>query len=104
MPKTNSHEIQTELSRDLGLAAAMSIGIGTMIAAGIFTLSGLAVAHVGSAAIPAAGMWLLIAGRLSHTLGVTFFAWRRLPHHHAVWHLFVLAGSACHFFAVLLFV
>jgi len=45
------NEIQTELSRDLGLVSALSIGVGTMIAAGIFTLSGLAVAKVGSAAI-----------------------------------------------------
>ena len=36
-------EIQAELSRDLGLVSALAIGVGTMIAAGIFTLSGLAV-------------------------------------------------------------
>jgi len=41
--QNNSHQnIETELSRDLGLPTALSIGIGTMIAAGIFTLSGLA--------------------------------------------------------------
>ena len=39
------------LSRDLGLVSALAIGTGTMIAAGIFTLSGLAVGYVGSAAI-----------------------------------------------------
>ena len=44
-------EIETELSRDLGLTTALAIGIGTMIAAGIFTLSGLAIRNVGSAAI-----------------------------------------------------
>ncbi len=43
--------IETELSRDLGLTTALAIGIGTMIAAGIFTLSGLAIRNVGSAAI-----------------------------------------------------
>ena len=49
---THSHpEIQTELSRDMGLTTAMAIGVGTMIAAGIFTLSGLAIRNVGSAAI-----------------------------------------------------
>jgi basic amino acid/polyamine antiporter, APA family len=46
-------EIQAELSRDLGLVSALAIGVGTMIAAGIFTLSGLAVKEVGSAAIAA---------------------------------------------------
>ncbi|MBN1476858.1 hemolysin III family protein [Candidatus Sumerlaeota bacterium] len=52
-------------------------------------------------AVPAPGMWLLLAGGLAYTLGVTFYAWRSLPHGHAIWHLFVLAGSACHFVAVL---
>jgi basic amino acid/polyamine antiporter, APA family len=46
-----SVDIQTELSRDLGLTSALAIGVGTMIAAGIFTLSGLAIRNVGSAAI-----------------------------------------------------
>lgn len=50
------------------------------------------------------GLLLLGAGGVAYTLGVVFFVWRRLPFHHAVWHLFVLAGSACHFFAVFLYV
>lgn len=50
------------------------------------------------------GIALLIAGGLAYTLGVIFFVWRSLPFHHAVWHVFVLGGSICHFFAVLLFV
>lgn len=50
------------------------------------------------------GLVLLLAGGLAYTLGVIFFLWRRLPFHHAVWHVFVLAGSICHFFAVLLYV
>jgi len=49
------------------------------------------------------GLVLLAAGGLAYTLGVIFFVWRR-PFHHAIWHLFVLAGSICHFFAVLLYV
>ena len=47
---THAH-IETELSRDLGLISALAIGVGTMIAAGIFSLSGLAIKAVGSAAI-----------------------------------------------------
>lgn len=48
----NKHiNIETELSRDLGLISALAIGVGTMIAAGIFSLSGLAIQNVGSAAI-----------------------------------------------------
>jgi hemolysin III len=49
------------------------------------------------------GLALLLAGGLAYTLGVVFFVWRR-PFHHAVWHIFVLAGSICHFFAVFLYV
>ncbi len=49
--QASHNHIETELSRDLGLPSALAIGVGTMIAAGIFTLSGLAVRNVGSAAI-----------------------------------------------------
>lgn len=55
-------------------------------------------------AVSPAGVQLLFLGGLSYTLGVVFYKWRRLPYHHAVWHLFVLAGSVFHFFAVLLYV
>ena len=52
MPDQHSqNRVETELSRDLGLTSALAIGIGTMIAAGIFTLSGLAIRNVGSSAI-----------------------------------------------------
>ncbi len=37
-------------------------------------------------------------------VGVVFFAWERLPYNHANWHVFVLAGSLCHFLAVALYV
>ena len=45
-------------------------------------------------------IWLL-AGGLAYTRGVIFFAAKRIPYSHAIWHLFVLAGSICHYFAVL---
>lgn len=45
-------------------------------------------------------LWLVIGG-LSYTLGVIFYAYRKMPYHHAVWHLFVLGGSISHFFAML---
>ena len=38
---------------------------------------------------------------LAYSVGVIFYAWQRLPYNHAVWHLFVLTGSACHFASVL---
>jgi hemolysin III len=57
-----------------------------------------------SATLPAAGMQLLVAGGLMYTVGAIFYVWRGFPFHHAVWHLFVIGGSAAHFFAVLLYV
>jgi hemolysin III len=45
---------------------------------------------------------MLVAGGLSYSLGVIFYRWKRLPFHHAIWHLFVLGGSVCHYVAVLL--
>jgi hemolysin III len=43
----------------------------------------------------------IVAGGLAYTFGVPFYAWKGRPYMHAVWHLFVLAGVACHFVAVL---
>ncbi|WP_301108383.1 hemolysin III family protein [Sporosarcina sp.] len=54
--------------------------------------------------LPAAGFWLLVIGGIFYTFGSIFFAWRRLPYNHAIWHLFVIAGSACMYFSVLLYV
>lgn len=51
-------------------------------------------------ALPPAGLFWVVAGGVMYTSGVVFYVWRKFPHHHAVWHLFVLAGSACHFIAV----
>lgn len=50
------------------------------------------------------GLRLLIAGGLAYILGLVFYGWRRMPYHHAVWHLFVLAGSTFHFFSILFYV
>jgi hemolysin III len=48
-------------------------------------------------------MWLG-AGGVAYTLGILFFAYDRLRYFHATWHLFVLAGSIAHYFAILLYV
>ncbi len=50
--------------------------------------------------VPAAGLILLLSGGVLYTLGVVFYRWKSLPFSHAVWHVFVLGGSACHFFAI----
>ena len=48
-------------------------------------------------------MWLATGGGL-YTLGCVFYLWKSLPYSHMVWHLFVLAGTICHFFCVLWYV
>lgn len=50
--------------------------------------------------LPLGGIVWLVVGGLLYTLGSIFYVWRRIPYHHAIWHLFVLAGSACHFISV----
>src|SRR5690606_34794535 len=51
-------------------------------------------------AVPLETLLWLLAGGLAYTMGTAFYHCRRIPFSHAVWHLFVLAGSACHFIAV----
>ncbi len=75
------------------LSTALYIGMGWIAVLAIRPL----ITHVG-----AAGVWWLAAGGLCYTGGVVFYATdKRVRYGHAVWHLFVLAGSTCHFFAVL---
>lgn len=50
------------------------------------------------------GVWLLLAGGLFYTVGTVFYVRKAVRYAHAVWHVFVLAGSACHFLAVALYV
>lgn len=54
--------------------------------------------------LPMAGVWWLVAGGLAYSSGVVFFAWKKLPFNHAIWHLFVLGGSACHVLAIACYV
>lgn len=54
--------------------------------------------------LPNTGLWLLTAGGLSYSLGVIFYVWKTLPYSHAIWHLFVFAGTVLQFLAVLLYV
>ena len=54
--------------------------------------------------LPPGGLWLLFGGGVCYTLGVPFYLSQRIPFNHALWHVFVLAGSILQFFAVLLYV
>lgn len=55
-------------------------------------------------ALPTPGLIWLVAGGLFYSLGSIFYLARRLPFHHAIWHLFVIAGSAAHFVTVYFYV
>jgi hemolysin III len=50
--------------------------------------------------LPPVSLNYLILGGLAYSLGVIFYLWRKLPYSHGIWHLFVLAGSMLHFFAI----
>jgi hemolysin III len=54
--------------------------------------------------LPTGGLLWLLFGGLSYTGGVVFYLWKKLPFNHGIWHLFVLGGSICHFFSILLYV
>ena len=55
-------------------------------------------------AVETGGVILIALGGLAYTGGIVFYRWRELPYNHAVWHVFVMVGSACHFFAILFYV
>ncbi len=55
-------------------------------------------------AISPHGLLWLGAGGLAYTIGIVFFALDRIPYFHAAWHMFVLAGSVAHYFAILFYV
>lgn len=54
--------------------------------------------------VPLGGLAWIGAGGLAYMLGLVFFAWDRIPYNHTIWHVFVLAGSCCHFLAVIYYV
>jgi hemolysin III len=62
----------------------------------------IAIKPLAAGGVPTSGLLLLLAGGLAYTLGVAFYALdARLHYGHFIWHLFVLTGTACHYFAVL---
>ena len=65
---------------------------------------GLALIPPLSAEFSIGGFFWLILGGVLYSLGVLFYLWRRLPYNHAVWHIFVLAGTIAHFFCILFYV
>ncbi|MGP1394545.1 MAG: PAQR family membrane homeostasis protein TrhA [Inquilinaceae bacterium] len=62
----------------------------------------IAAGQLWSAVGPGGIAWLMLGGA-AYTTGILFYVWDRMPFNHAVWHVFVMAGSACHFVAVSLY-
>jgi len=85
----------TPLKRSRALSLILYLAMGWAVVAAARPLR---------AAVPPRGILLLLLGGLCYTGGVAFYLRRKLPYGHAVWHLFVLAGSVFHFFAVFLHV
>jgi hemolysin III len=77
--------------RDHWISTALYLAMGWLI---LFALRPLI------RELPLAGVWWLVAGGVTYSLGIVFYAWNRLPFNHAIWHLFVLGGSVCHVLAV----
>ncbi len=50
--------------------------------------------------LPHYSIVLLLLGGVAYSIGVFFYLWHTLPYNHAIWHVFVLAGSACHYFSI----
>jgi hemolysin III len=77
------------------LSALVYLGMGWMI---VFSIKPLV------AALAPAGVALLVAGGLCYTFGTIFYVLKKVRYMHAIWHVWVLAGSVCHFLAVALYV
>ena len=81
--------------RIAGISTALYLAMGWVVVVAVKPLFGT---------VATGGLILLLLGGLAYSAGVIFYAWRKLPYNHAIWHLFVLTGSLCHYFAVLFYV
>lgn len=76
------------------LSTMIYIGMGWIIVFAMKTLVQL---------LPTSGIVLLFAGGIIYTLGAVLYLFDKIPYNHAIWHLFVIGGSACHFLCILLY-
>lgn len=77
------------------ISLALYLGMGWLVIVAINPM----LEHVATG-----GLVLLLAGGLFYSLGVIFYVWDSLKYNHAIWHMFVLAGSVLHFFSILFYV
>lgn len=88
--------LETSLKRRIKwLSISLYLGLGWLVVIAIGPLL---------EAVASGGLVLLLAGGLCYSLGVIFYIWKRLAYHHAVWHIFVMAGSLLHFLSVFFYV
>jgi len=81
----------TSFGRFPGLSLALYLGMGW---------SGALVFEPLRHALPSVSFWLLVSGGLFYSLGTIFYASKKIPYGHCIWHLFVMAGAASHFFSI----
>jgi len=79
--------------RFIKVSTAIYIAMGWMIV--------VAAKPMLSGVVPTVSLWLLLAGGLCYTGGAVIYMQKKLPFHHAVWHVFILAGSTTHYLAIL---
>lgn len=77
--------------------------VNLLLYLGLGWIGPVAGAPLFGAAFSGAGLAWLACGGLFYTGGVAFYVWRRLPYHHTIWHLWVMAGAACHGWAIMAF-
>jgi hemolysin III len=86
----------------IGIAAKLRLPIGGARRSAIpYLLLGWISMAALSSSISRETAVLMAAGGGFYTIGTVFYLWRRLPFHIAIWHAFVLAGAACHYWAIL---
>ena len=92
----------------LGIAAKLIFGkrfpVISVVSYMVMGWIGLIAVEPLFAALGFAPIALVVAGGLAYSIGVIFFAWESIRHHHAIWHVFVLMGSICHFLAIAIYV
>jgi len=78
--------------KDHAVALAIYVAMGCVVLIAVKPLF---------AAMPTKGIIWLVAGGLFYTGGILFYRNERMPYAHAIWHLFVIAGTVCHFIAII---
>lgn len=83
------------LRRAVILSTLLYVGMGWIIV--------LAFKPLAESMIHGGVFWLVLGGIL-YTGGTVFYVWRKIRYHHAIWHLFVIGGTVCHFICILFYV